>query len=140
MKTKNDIEKILHDTGLKTTIPRVAILGVFSKGCNPMNAEQVSVKIKKSRIDPVTVYRTLASFEKSGLLRRVDMQKDSASFELNTDHHHHIICTNCEKVSEFENINDEKLIKDALKQARGFKSVSHHSFDIFGLCNMCAKG
>ncbi|MCX6739079.1 MAG: Fur family transcriptional regulator [Candidatus Parcubacteria bacterium] len=138
MPTK-DSKQILHSHGYKATPARLAILGVFSEGCNPMNAEQVYAKVKKTGLDLVTVYRTLTLFEKSRLLRKVDLQKDSVYFELNTDHHHHIICMKCEKVSEFENADDSKLIKAALKQAKDFKSISHHSFDLFGLCNSCAN-
>jgi Fur family ferric uptake transcriptional regulator len=136
---KQDFKKILNELGFKATPARITILALFSKGCNPMNVEQVYLKVKKTEIDLVTVYRTLTSFEKKGLLRKVDMQKDAAYFELNADHHHHIICTNCEKVSEFENADDSKLIAQALKQTKDFKSISHHSFDLFGICNSCAK-
>lgn len=140
MLSRENFKQILHSNGYKATPARLAILGVFSDGCNPMNAEQVYVKVKKTGIDLVTVYRTLALFEKSRLLHKVDLQKDSVYFELNTDnHHHHIICTKCEKVAEFENVDDTELIKTALKKAKEFKLISHHSFDLFGLCNSCAK-
>ena len=94
---KNDLSTLLKDKGFKCTPARVSILKIFTKNHIPLNAETVLREIKKQRsiknINEATVYRTLSAFEKSGILKIVDLRKDSVYFELNNDHHHHIVCT-----------------------------------------------
>lgn len=130
-------EQLLRKYSLKATSPRLAILSVFENNKHFISAHDIRTQLKK--VDIVTIYRTLMSFEKVGLIKRVDARKDSVYYELNEGHHHHIICTNCEKVEEFADMEDEALIKKILKKVKGFSSISHHSFDLFGLCNSCVK-
>lgn len=118
----------------------MAVLAFLASGGHYISAQEIHEKLgKKKGLDLVTVYRTLASFEKAGIIKRVDVRKDAIYYEYNEGHHHHIICTKCDKVAEFSNTGDEALIEKALKQVKGFSSISHHSFDLFGLCDTCAK-
>jgi Fur family ferric uptake transcriptional regulator len=131
---------MLRTAGLKCTPPRLAVLTLLAEGGHYINAQEIHEKLgKKKGLDLVTIYRTLASFEKAGIAKRVDVRKGAVYYEFNEGHHHHVICTNCEKVAEFTDAGDEELIAKALKQVKGFSSISHHSFDLFGLCNTCAK-
>lgn len=140
MKAKQDFNQILRSAGLKCTPPRLAVLTFLASGGHYTSAQEIHEKLgKKKNLDLVTVYRTLTSFEKAGLVKRVDIRKGAIYYEYNEGHHHHIICTNCEKVSEFTNAGDEEVVAKALKQVKGFSSISYHSFDLFGLCNACAK-
>ncbi len=135
---KQDLKKILTDAGLKNTPPRLAVLKIFSEMEYPENANEIFKSLKKTGLDLATLYRTLASFEEKQIIKKVDLQKDSVYYELNTDHHHHIVCTNCDKVADFTDENHEKLMAKALTQVKNFKTITHHSFDLFGICNSCA--
>ena len=64
--------------------------------------EDLHKKLKKYKIDLVTLYRTLASFEKNKLVKRVDLHKDAIYYELNLEHHHHIVCVECGKVDDLQ--------------------------------------
>jgi Fe2+ or Zn2+ uptake regulation protein len=139
MKELSEFRHILRSAGLKCTPARLAILS-FLKGQHFASAQEIHNSIgKKKGFDLVTIYRTLGSFEKAGLVKRVDVRKDALYYEFNEGHHHHIICTKCEKVADFDDTGDKILITKALKQAKDFKSISHHSFDLYGLCNTCAR-
>jgi Fur family ferric uptake transcriptional regulator len=144
---KKDFKKILKDAGLKATDARLAILSILSEGGAPETAEGIHRKIKKSRLpagrqgtDFATVYRTLSAFLKSGILKKVDLRRESVYYELadNKNHHHHIVCTNCGLVEDFENRETEKLAEKIAKNSANFKSISEHSFEFFGLCRKCA--
>lgn len=135
---KKDFKQLLNEKGLKATAARLAVLGAFSGKCAPMSAEDVHAKIKRKGFDAVTVYRTLASFEKSGIVRTVDLRKEAACFELADGHHHHIVCTNCGLVEEFESAASERLARHIAQNAKDFKSILEHSFELFGLCRSCA--
>jgi Fe2+ or Zn2+ uptake regulation protein len=133
-------QKILSDAKLKRTTPRLAVVALLADKHVPLSAQQIHKLLgKKKGIDLVTIYRTLTSFEKAGVVKRVDLRKDVIFYELNVDDHHHVICLDCKKVSDFIGCDADILIAKALKQVKNFKLVSHHSFDLFGICNTCSK-
>lgn len=132
-----DIKKELKQKGLRVTTPREKILSVFSAECQPMNAESIHAQLKS--IDLVTIYRTLTSFEKCGILRKVDLHKDSTYYELN-HHHHHIVCTSCGVIEAFESCDIKKLTQKVVLQSSRFKTIQDHSLEFFGVCKICLKG
>ena len=136
---KEDLSNILIKHGFKITLPRLAILSVFSHECKPVNAEIIHKKLKKEKINIVTIYRTLASFELLGILKRVELQKDSTYYELAGHHHHHIICTNCGFIESFDECDILSLSKKTLAQSSQFKTINNHSLELFGVCNTCIK-
>ena len=127
------MDEILKENGYKITPARLAILEVFAKIKKPLNAEQVYKKLVSKNFDQATIYRTLTAFEKSGILKRIDLHKDSAHFELAQEHHHHIVCTNCNKVEDFENKEIEKVLRRIVGKSSKFKSIKEHSLELFGL-------
>ena len=131
-----DFSANLKEKGLKNTPIREVILNVFSVDCKPINAEYIFDKLKSKKINLVTIYRTLASLEGAGILRRVDMHKGSAFYELGLDHHHHLVCTDCGTVEEFKACDVENTAKNILKHST-FKSVGTHSLELFGVCKKC---
>jgi len=139
----DNFAQILKKHRLKITSTRLDILSVFSNDCQPINAEYIHKILKNKKVNLVTIYRTLLSFEKAGILKRVDLHQESIFYELinNKNHHHHIICLKCKKVSDFNgcNQNAHLLINKALKQNKDFALISHHSFDLFGICKKCNK-
>ena len=92
---------------------------------------------KKSGMDLVTVYRTLASFEKAGIVKRVDLRADAVLYELNDEHHHHIVCTNCGTVEDFELCDMEALTKKIAQKSKHFKTIQEHTLELFGICTQC---
>jgi len=134
----SDLKKILRESGLKATNPRLTVLQMLSEIKYPITAQELHKKLRKESIDLVTLYRTLASFEENGLLRKVDLQKEAVFYELNDEHHHHIVCTNCDKLEDFENKEVEKIIGEIIKKSEKFKKIKDHSLELFGLCKNCA--
>lgn len=134
---KQDFKKILRDAGLKSTSQRLAVIKILSEIKHPETAQEIHKRLKK--LDLVTLYRTLTSFEKSQIVRRVDLHKDAVYYELNVNHHHHIVCTNCGKLEDFELCDMDKLTKRIVAKASNFKTVSEHSLELFGVCNTCVK-
>jgi len=135
----NNLEEILKQHNCKVTRARILILQSFSNGCHPLNAEEIYKSIKKTNTDKVTVYRTLALFDKNNIIKKVNVLEDSVYYELNSDDHHHIICSKCHKTSSFTGCHVDNLINSALKQNKNFKTISSHSIDLFGICTNCSK-
>lgn len=134
--------------GLKATVSRLLVFELFSHGCKPLNADFIFKKITDKKINQVTVYRTLASLETAGAIKRVDLRKGSAFYELNTRgvlghgairHHHHIVCADCGKTESFKNCDIDKVSEKILKKSPLFKTINEHSLELFGTCKSCAK-
>jgi Fur family transcriptional regulator, ferric uptake regulator len=131
---------ILKKHGMKATLGRLEILNLFSQqGCAPMDAESVYKKLKRKSMDLVTVYRTVTSFEKKKILKRVDLHKDSVYYELADHHHHHIVCTTCGLIEGFEMCNIAVVSKKVLSNSSKFNIINEHSLEFFGVCTSCYK-
>ncbi|MDR3519794.1 MAG: Fur family transcriptional regulator [Candidatus Pacebacteria bacterium] len=138
MKTKVEIKNLLQNAKLKNTTPRVVILETLLNIKHPETAGEIHKRLKKNKIDLVTLYRTLASFEKNKLVKRVDLHKDAIYYELDLDHHHHIVCTKCNKLERFENSEIEKVLNKIISKSVKFKNIKEHSLELFGICKKCA--
>lgn len=135
----HDHTALLRSHGARATATRLAVLAAFEAGCGPMSAEEVYAKFKNKRINITTVYRTLGSFEKCGIVRRVDLHRDAVLFELTEGrHHHHIVCTDCGLIEEFDECTIEKLIKGVVAKSSRFRGVAEHSLELFGKCERCS--
>jgi len=92
--------KTLKAAKLYRTKGRVAILNVLAKAAGPMSRKQIAQRLGKKHFDKVTIYRTLASLLKAGLLHQVFMAKRAWHFELahkcsERQCHPHFTCTSC---------------------------------------------
>jgi Fur family transcriptional regulator, ferric uptake regulator len=91
-----------------------------------------------------SVYRNLAVLERAGVVQRIVTSNEWARYELAeefTEHHHHLICSQCGIVRDFtvspdlEHAIDEALV--GIAAAAGFH-LEHHTLDLVGLCLGCA--
>lgn len=133
--------KILKEKGYKNTPARKLILQIFLKSKNPINVDTILKYIKQTsnKINEATIYRTIASFEKDKIIKKIDLRKESVYFEINKDHHHHIICTKCNLIEDFKSNEIENLLNNIIKKTVDFKIIKEHSFELFGLCNKCSS-
>lgn len=91
-----------------------------------------------------SVYRNLTILEEVGAVTRIVTHDDHARFELAealTDHHHHhLICTSCGSVSDFELAAEtESRLERALAsvgQSSRFR-IDGHRLDLLGTCSTC---
>lgn len=135
--TMEDALASLKKAELKLTSPRKAILQALVDEHGPFTAEEVHKKVGRRVCDQATIFRTLASLEEVGILRRCEFGDGSARYEISDrpgHHHHHLICKKCRRVEMIEDCELEGL--DRLAQKRGFTEVSH-ILEFFGLCPDC---
>lgn len=130
--------KTLKNNGLRITKGRIAVLKALSSEKYPADIETLYKKLNKKEIDLVTLYRIIAIFEEKGIVKRVNLKKDTAFYELCQNHHHHMICIKCEKIEDFENKDLENLLKKISRNSLKFKNITDHSLELFGLCRGCA--
>ena len=131
--------KDLKDAGLKITLPRIKILQVLeNSSIQHVSAEDVYKMLiaADEEIGLATVYRVLTQFEQAGLITRHNFEGGHSVFELSKeDHHDHIVCQKCGKITEF---SDEKI---EARQSEVAKSLGYilldHNLNMYGLCPDC---
>jgi len=132
-------KKKLSEFKIKNTFLRLKILTFVIEQKKPFSADDLIDSIFDTGIHKTTVYRNLDLFKEKGLLKEVDLRRDSVFYEYTGgSHHHHIVCTDCGCVEDFHSCAAESLTKEVLSKSKGFRSVSDHSFELFGLCNKCS--
>jgi Fur family transcriptional regulator, ferric uptake regulator len=126
----------LKNAGLKSTLPRLKILGLFESGQERhMSAEDIYKHLLSTGDDVglATVYRVLTQFEQAGLLVRHNFEGGKSVFELNQGKHHdHIVCMQCGHVEEFYDAAIEARQKKISAQL-GFE-IHDHSLSIYADC------
>jgi Fur family peroxide stress response transcriptional regulator len=84
-----------------------------------------------------TVYRTLGMLEAEGLIRKVSPLVEKARYDVNTERHHHFICTVCGLVRDFYSEDLDALpIPPAV---RTFGEIESAQVEVRGLCSACAQ-
>ena len=107
-----------------------------------LSAEDVHGLLRDSRaeIGLATVYRSLELLSTLGILQKMEFGDGCSRYEVNTSdpkahHHHHLICTKCNKVIEFEEDLLDDLEHDICNKS-GFK-ILDHQVKFFGICKEC---
>ena len=131
--------KELKDAGLKITLPRIKILQVLENSTvQHVSAEDVYKMLiaADEEIGLATVYRVLTQFEQAGLVARHNFEGGHSVFESSKqDHHDHIVCQKCGKISEF---TDEKIESRQREVAESLGYILlDHNLNMYGLCPDC---
>ena len=135
---KQILTEYLQKNGHRKTPERYAILDtIYSiKGHFDVYAWYSSMGVSEMfRLSRDTLYNTIILLIDAGLVIKHQFGNTSQyERSYNNETHHHMICTCCGKVSEFEDDNLKQAI--AQTKLKGFY-VSHYSLYIYGLCSKC---
>lgn len=125
------------ELGLKVTPQRIAIYRELVESFEHPSTEMIykSVKSRYPNISLTTVYRTLETFEKTGLVSVVNTLYHAARYDANLDPHHHVVCVRCKKI---EDIYDDSASYSKLDpEIDGYK-VLGYSVLFSGICGQCS--
>ncbi len=138
--TEANLKSVLRDMNMKVTHQRLSILRSISKGPKThVTAQDVfeQVRGEHPHIGFATVYRFLKQTSQFGITSELRMGYAPARYELKTpNHHHHITCTQCGTIIEFQNEKIERQIKKIIKEHKF--SLEHHVFELYGRCHRSA--
>ncbi|MCL4677663.1 MAG: transcriptional repressor [Alphaproteobacteria bacterium] len=128
----SDLEERCTEAGLKMTGQRRAILEVLKTSGDHPSVEDVYDRAKKldSSISIATVYRTLSLLDELNLVTRHEFQEGYSRYELNWDHHHHLVDLETGEVIEFQNDELERL-KVKIARDLGFDLIDHR-LELYG--------
>ncbi|BCO10087.1 transcriptional repressor [Desulfolithobacter dissulfuricans] len=126
--------------GLKITQQRLEIYRTLHQSTSHPSAEALYRQLV--RLMPTlsldTVYRTLATFEELGLVKRVETTGNQSRFEARTEQHHHFFCDNCGQLLDFTwPTFDSMPLPDELEQ---MGQIREKNLVLHGLCSRCLAG
>ena len=126
------------DLGLKVTPQRTAIYKELAKTDQHPSTEMIYKNIKDyfPNISLTTVYRTLETFEKHGLISVVNQLYNAARYDANLTPHHHIVCVECKKI---EDIYDNSVNYTKIDNKIQDYEVVGYSVLFNGICSDCSK-
>ena len=138
----SDFKMLLKKNNLKFTIQREVILETLYDSDEHLTPEALHHLIQEKQPDLktgiATVYRTLALLEESHVVSSLSFGAQGKKYELGAkEHHDHLICTECGKITEFVDEEIEKR-QHAITDELNFK-MSDHSMQIYGTCSECQK-
>ena len=130
------LRSYLKKNDLRFTNERLTILEEIFQFPPHFDAEQLFIHIRKkhNHISRATVYRTLDLLSQIDIIKKENLGKDYASYELvyKMPHHDHLICEICGKVVEFA---DETIEKRQREICENHDMVMvRHQLQIFGRC------
>ena len=135
----NEFEKICRSNGLKLTHQRIQIFSELASSSEHPSAESIYKRLvsRYPSLSLDTVYRTLFTFEKLGIISKVQALDDRARFDGNPLSHHHMVCTMCKNIIDFywPAFDDMQLPHETKKWGR-VKSIQ---VELRGVCNSCME-
>ena len=110
----------LKSKGLKVTPQRVAIYEAVAELHNHPTAENIIEYIKTNHpnISVGTVYKVLDSLVENNLLRKVKNEKDIMRYDAIMSHHHHLYCSETDRIEDFEDPQLDQFISEYFKKKK----------------------
>lgn len=129
----------LRDAGYKLTNARLTVLTALEERDGHITSTELLERVNEmdASIGRASVFRTLDLFTHLSIIRPtyIDSSVTPTYVLLPDGHHHHIICTNCNKVIEFEECDLDDL-RAELEQ-RLHVRLTGHLLEFYGLCANC---
>ncbi|HEY9903235.1 MAG TPA: transcriptional repressor [Candidatus Sericytochromatia bacterium] len=127
--TAASLKSELNSRGWRLTPQRETILHVFQnlpRG-DHLSAEELHDLLQQrgEAISLSTIYRSVKLMARMGILRELELAEGHKHYELNQpfpNHHHHLVCIQCNRTMEFKN---DSILKQGMKQVEkaGFQLI-----------------
>lgn len=137
MAETEQIVRQMSEKGLRITEQRKTLARLFADATGYLTPKDVYERMQ--RVYPGlsfdTVYRNLRIMQELGLIEQF-MFEEGVKFKLSceeTDHHHHMICLQCEKTLPIKSCPMPET-----RVPGGFQVVMH-KFEVYGYCSECRQ-
>ncbi len=132
----------LRAAGMRFTAQRALILDILRRSGGHLDADEIhaAARSRDAGVSLATVYRTLRALRQAGLIhqRYFGAAHNHDHYETAGEaEHHHLACTRCGRVQEFESGMGRRLTQEL--QARGGWVIQKATILVEGLCPDCAR-
>jgi Fur family ferric uptake transcriptional regulator len=129
----------LRQSGYKMTNARLTVLRVLEQSGGHITSSELVEQVSDAdpAIGRASVFRALDLFTRLSIVRPtyIDTSSTPTYVLLPDGHHHHIICTRCNTVIEFEDCTLAPL-KQELEHRLNVR-LNGHLLEFYGLCAAC---
>ncbi len=127
----------LQQAGFKLTPPRRAVLDVLQASHEHLTPGDVLARAQAlcPTLGRATVYRTLELLTSLGIVRPIFLGERGVCLTLAEGGHHHLVCSDCGTVIEFDDCPVQQLEQD-LAERLNFH-IHGHLLEFYGLCEQC---
>ena len=133
------LARYLEEHNLKHTKQREAILGVFLEAKSHVTSEELYQAVREAHphIGYTTVYRTMKLLCDAGLANERHFDDGITRYEIEHEHHDHLVCTKCGKIIEFE---CQMIETTQMEIADRYEfRVLRHRHELYGHCSDCRE-
>src|SRR5690554_7153043 len=121
---------------MRMTAQRKQILDILKQANHPLSAEMIMNKLPEDTLNLSTIYRSLDLFFAQEIVSKSYMNHTTYYYLNQREHHHYMICINCQKMYEIDcHIHH---IADDIAQKHDFK-ITHHDMTVYGYCKNCQR-
>ncbi len=129
----------LEQHHLKHTKQRELILATFLESKRHVSSEDLyqALRQQHANIGYTTVYRTMKLLVEAGLATERRFDDGITRYEIEQEHHDHLVCIKCGKIQEF----DCEMIEQRQNEiaARHEFQVLRHRHELYGHCRGCRQ-
>ncbi len=136
MDTVDNLVEKFKSKRLKITPQRLGIFRILEGNSTHPSAEDVFKEIRECypTISFTTVYKTLEIMEKMGEILKVTIDEQRKHYDPDTNVHHHIICSKCNKISDIK----KEYVKPRLpREVLDEFTPSSYQISFYGTCKKC---
>ena len=102
--TMHEARKLLHESALRATAPRLAVLRLLAEAPGPLSHTEVLDRLGETAWDPSTIYRNLVKLRDAGVASVVSRAEGIDRYALaqtreDSHRHPHFVCEDCGRVA-----------------------------------------
>lgn len=132
----------IGDAGRRSGGARRSVVDLLAREHCCLTAQEISEQLHRDgeRTGIASVYRALELLHAIGLVQRVEVGEGATRYESvapGGEHHHHVLCESCGRLSAFEDERLEEAIERLAEQLE--HDVRAHDILIRGECRGCQR-
>jgi Fur family transcriptional regulator, ferric uptake regulator len=128
----------IEAAGYRLTGPRRSVTELIAAREGHFSAADLiaDARVRRLGIGRATIFRSLDLMTDLGVLERLDLPDgEHAYVPCEPAHHHHIICSDCGRVTEIDDRGLAAAVQD-IERATGWQ-VESHRLELYGRCPRC---
>ena len=131
------LARYLEEHNLKQTKQRDVIFEAFLVAKGHVTSEELYQRVREGNpsIGYTTVYRTMKLLAHAGLAQERHFDDGVTRYEIEHEHHDHLVCLRCGKIIEFE-CEEIEVAQAEVAQKHGFR-ILRHRHELYGHCAAC---
>ncbi len=134
--------RVLKERGFSRGGARDAVIDFLGRQRCAATAHEIRESLREEgrAVGLASVYRSLEALHEAQLVQRVDTGRGERRYEAvaaSGQHHHHVVCDNCERIVPFE----DPALEDAIHELaeRSPFAIAGHDVVLHGRCPDCQR-